>query len=108
MMTRFTVRVELHEAKPADYEPLHIAMSARGLNQTIIGHDGREFHLPPGEYNEISERTGEAVRAAARAAIKSIGKKGAILVTPSRGRLWSGLDEVEDIEEDWVSELLGA
>ena len=67
-MTRFTVRVELHEANEEDYERLHVEMENRGLGRTIRGGDGRDFQLPPAEYNDISNRTPETVRADARAA----------------------------------------
>jgi len=100
-VTRFTVRVELHRADEQDYEALHDEMYLRGFGRTIISSAGLEFSLPTAEYNEISSRTPQEVRADARAAISAIGKKGAVLVTPSeRGRWWSGLDEVEDTDEE--------
>lgn len=97
-MTRFTVRVELHGT--TDYEPLHDAMASRGFTRTIKGKDGREFQLPPGEYNEISSRSGPEIRADVWNTIKAIGQKGAVLVTPSTGRWWIGLDEVEDSDDE--------
>lgn len=97
-MTKFTVRIELHDTD--DYEPLHEQMERREFLRTIEANDGSVYHLPPGEYNQISDRTAREVRAAATAAIRATGKKGAILVTPSSGRYWRGLDEVEHDEED--------
>ncbi|MGC1301464.1 MAG: hypothetical protein WA840_03725 [Caulobacteraceae bacterium] len=97
-MTKFTVRIELH--KTDDYEPLHKEMANRGFTRTIESNTGSVYHLPPGEYNEISTRTGPEVRAEAVAAIRAIKKKGAVLITPSGGRFWQGLDEIEYDEDD--------
>lgn len=97
-MIKFTVRIELHETN--DYSPLHEQMEQRGFLRTIEATNGSIYSLPPGEYNEISDRTGKEVRSDAVAAIRAINERGAVLVTPSNGRFWQGLDEVDYDEED--------
>lgn len=99
-MTKFTVRVELHDAENSDYERLHEEMERRGFARKIIGNDQRIFQLPPGEYNLIGDFRPQEVRDLAWGALPCVGKTGRILVTPSRGRWWIGLDEVENTDEE--------
>lgn len=94
MNDRFTTRVLLHDADDDDYETLHEAMEDEGFTRTLEGNDGIEYHLPQAEYNRIGNLTGEDVRSAAVRAAKTTGKKHAVLVTPSSGRYWTGLDKV--------------
>lgn len=98
-MDKFTVRVELHglHHEHASYGLLHAEMEKEGFSRIIVGNDGKEYDLPPGEYNKLGRYTGEQIRqSAARAASATV--KGtkfafAILVTPSTGRYWQGLQE---------------
>lgn len=96
MEDRFTTRVLLHNAESEDYENLHEFMEAEGFTRTIISDSGIEYHLPDAEYNLIGNYTGDTVRTMAKAAANKTKKKNAVLVTPSNGRHWSGLDKVED------------
>lgn len=91
-MPRFTVRVELHNARmEEDYERLHAAMEARGFERTITGSDGIAHHLPTAEYNYDGAGSREDVLALAKAASQTTGKTSSILVTESNGRTWHNL-----------------
>ncbi|GBR35570.1 type V toxin-antitoxin system endoribonuclease antitoxin GhoS [Gluconobacter kondonii] len=92
-MPRFTVRVELHNAQPQDYELLHEEMLKFHFKRTIEGTDGTIYKLPTAEYNIISADTGEEVRSNAFQATKNIGKYASVLVTKSDGIFWINLDE---------------
>ncbi len=93
-MTRFTTRVELHDADSDDYETLHNEMALAGFTRTIISDSGIEYHLPPGEYNLLSNDTGDHVRLLATNAAIATSKKYSIIVTPSDGRYWINLQQV--------------
>ena len=94
-MASFTVRVELHGVRHDDdiYEVLHSAMAREGFSRTILGGDGKTYHMPPAEYNLIANQTSDNVRAAAVRAAAVTKKRAAVLVTEGT-RCWQGLDEV--------------
>ncbi len=51
-MSRFTTRVELHNARSYDdYARLHAQMEGRGFTRTIQGDDGVRYQLPSAEYD---------------------------------------------------------
>lgn len=54
-MSTFMVRVELHGAKPEDYEALHEKMEYAGYQRTITADSGREYQLPDAEYRRYSK-----------------------------------------------------
>lgn len=91
-MPTFTVRVELHNANPVNYETLHRAMARAGFSDEVQGEDGVIYHLPSGEYSmKDSSLSGREVREIARRAVMTTGKDAAILVTEGR-RFWAGLE----------------
>jgi hypothetical protein len=93
-MSRFTVRVELHEGTWDDYETLHHEMEQRGFERTITGENGETSHLPTAEYNFSGDiKRGDVLELADAAANKTDRKHG-ILVTESNGRTWRGLKKI--------------
>lgn len=93
-MSRFTIRVELHDATWDDYETLHQEMEQRGFERTITSDDGKIVHLPTAEYNFSGDsKRGDVLELADAAANKTKRKHG-ILVTESNGRTWRGLAKV--------------
>jgi len=90
-MTKFTTRVELINANSEDYDELHKEMEARNFSRTIISDDGKEYYLPPAEYNREGNYTREQTLAAAKSASSATGKKYRVLVTESNGRSWYNL-----------------
>lgn len=94
-MSRYTVRVELHNyPQESDYQKLHDGMAQRGFSRYIIDSEGTRYHLPLAEYNIESEEDKNEVLARAKIAAKKVGKQYSILVTRSAGRTWEGLDSV--------------
>ena len=89
----FVIRIELHHTH--DYDQLHVAMAARGMHRTITASSGEIYQLPTGTYYFPGESTGDAVRAAAVDAAKSIGHVNpAVLVVDSKNCFWQGLQTV--------------
>lgn len=92
-MPDFTTRVELHEARPSDYDVLHDAMEAEGFSRQITADDGVTYRLPTAEYIiSGAYRRAEVMEKARRAASKT-GKRYSILVTESAGWTLFGLEE---------------
>lgn len=98
-MKRFTTRVMLHFAdEQEDYTQLHTEMEKHGFTRTIISdEDNKEYKLPTAEYNYIGESTRSEVLNKAKIAAKATNHKYAILVTPTLGRTWIGLEEVKKV-----------
>lgn len=97
-MARFTARVELHDAVISDYEKLHHAMAAQGFTHTIVDDTtGLTYLLPPAEYNFIGPFTRDQVIERAELAAASTYKSYSILVTPSEGRIWVGLQQASQV-----------
>lgn len=94
-MTAFTVRVELHDGEPSDYETLHEEMEARGFSRTITSDKGITYHLPEAEYSIDGDLTIDEVLDRAKAAATATRKKFGILVTEATRQKWTGLDKVK-------------
>lgn len=54
-MSTYIIQVELHGAKPEDYETLHEKMEYAGYQRKIIGVSGTEYQLPDAEYRRYSK-----------------------------------------------------
>jgi hypothetical protein len=93
-MAAFTIRVELHNARPTDYGKLHAAMEAAGFSRQIRSDDGTVYFLPTAEYDLLGHFTRAEVLSKAKLAAGTVGKRFAILVTESKGRTWNGLKTV--------------
>ena len=91
-MARFTTRVELRKT-PRDYNALHDEMEGRGFTRTIKNSKGKEYHLPPAEYNYEGEKTEKEVLALAVEAASAVDNDFEILVTKSDGRTWHELKD---------------
>jgi ABC-type uncharacterized transport system YnjBCD substrate-binding protein len=96
IMSKFTVRIELHDAESDDYESLHEAMEDQGFSRTITGDNGVNYHLPWAEYTREGKLTIDQVLDDAQSAADTTGMANSVLVTESAGRRWSGLEPVED------------
>lgn len=94
-MNKFTTGVELHKHEEGDYDILHSAMEREGFTRTIVSDKGKEYHLPPAEYNKEGNFTIEQVKDSAKRAAAVTKKEFAVLVTESNGRSWYGLEEVK-------------
>jgi hypothetical protein len=90
-MSHFTVRVELHDTQPADYNTLHAAMVERGFSRLITSDEGRTYELPWAEYDRFGKFTTMQVLGIAQTAAASTSKKNSVLVTEVKSRAWSGL-----------------
>ena len=91
MMTGFTIRVVLEDAK-SDNHALHLAMKKIGFHRFITSADGTRHDLPPDEYHNEKDLTrADAMRWAARAAIET-GLKSSIQVTEFAERTWQNLN----------------
>lgn len=57
-MTRFMIRVELHNARlAAQYERLHALLAAQGIVNEIVADNGQRYQLPPAEYHYSGNAT---------------------------------------------------
>lgn len=93
-MTKFTVRVELRNSEDADYDELHKEMESAGFSRTItITDTGEIYDLPNAEYLFESDEEIDDVGILARNTASKIKPNPRILVTKSKGRWVSGLDE---------------
>lgn len=86
-MARFTIRVELHNARSGeDYETLHAEMAKEGFGRTIqFEGDPTVYHLPTAEYNYLGNIDTDDVRDLAKKAAARTGKQFSVLVTKSDG-----------------------
>jgi hypothetical protein len=94
-MAKFTIRVELHDAREEDYENLHAAMEKQGFSRTITDDDGVSYHLPPAEYNRLGQLTRDQVLESAKNAATATRLSFSILVSESEARMWWNLDKVK-------------
>jgi hypothetical protein len=87
----FTVRVELQDAGPADYDSLNQAMESYGFTRTLtlIGVD---YKLPTGEYVIAGNFTRQTAMSKAKSAAETVRPLFRVLLTESNGRLAYGLD----------------
>jgi hypothetical protein len=92
-VAQFTTRVELHDAKPADYDKLHIEMAKQGFARTVVGVDSsgasRRYHLPSAEYDSQSIQSCEQVRNLAKATADAVRSGAWVLVTEVASRSWN-------------------
>ena len=93
-MSSFTTRVELHDATYGDYMKLHEAMRKKGFSQLITSDSGNMYHLPTAEYDISGNFNRSEILDLAKESIKLSGRSGAVLVTETSGRTWSGLEKV--------------
>ncbi len=111
-MSRFTVRVELHEVNNMepdgdDYEKLHLAMQRKQYFRVIESGDHKWYHLPHAEYTVAWDVEVESVLEEAKSIVASVWKRFGVLITQSAGRQWVGLktatdDEVEELRNTGV------
>ncbi|MCM2547628.1 hypothetical protein [Burkholderia glumae] len=97
-MPKFTTRVVLHDIDQKShpsYTKLHAEMEKEGFTRTIFG-DGKDWHLPPAEYNYEGSITRAALLKKAQAAAVRVDKNYGVLITESveLGRIWHGLKPV--------------
>lgn len=90
-MSRFTTRVELHNATYQDYVNLHAYMSQEGFTNTLRGDDGTLYHLPPAEYELNANFTAAQVRDKARKAAARTQKSYAVVAVERGAAAWVGL-----------------
>lgn len=92
-MARFTVRIELRDADPADYDDLYEKMILEKFSKFITSDGGKLYSLPNAEYNYSSDtKTTDDVRDLAYNIAKEVNSRPAVLVTKSDDRSWQGLD----------------
>ena len=95
-MSKFMVRVELHDADAHDYDDLHDEMKAEGFKRSVEASDGLRYHLPPGVYRMKSKSKSACdVRELAAKAAASVKPKFAVVVCDGSTFAWQGLDKVE-------------
>lgn len=94
-MTRFTTRVELHDANGLHYEILHNAMAVQGFKRTITSDNGASYHLPTAEYDFDGLADLQQVLEKAKIAAATTQKRAAIIVTQAAARAWFGLDRAK-------------
>ncbi len=89
---KYTVRIELLDASPDDYDTLFSALRPEGFERTVPGGDGTRYRLPPEEYNYDAKATANDVMDAAKRAAARTGKEFRVLVTEVAGRVWHNLE----------------
>ena len=89
---KYTVRIELIDGSPADYETLSRAIGPEGFEHSVASNDGTRFRLPPGEYNYDAKATANDVLEAAKRAAGRTGHPFRVLVTEVAGRIWYNLE----------------
>ena len=94
-MAKFTTRVELINAVAEDYDTLHKEMEGKNFTRTIKSIDGKEYYLPPAEYNREGEYTTGQTLSAAKAAASVTKKQYRILVTKASERSWFNLEPIK-------------
>jgi hypothetical protein len=90
-MAHYTTRVELHNAREADYKTLQAEMEELGFTRTVVGHDGANYQLPAGEFNYEGEIPIDTVFDKARYAAETTDLEYEILVSEAVKRKWHGL-----------------
>jgi hypothetical protein len=90
-MSYFTVRVELHDARRADYNALHAAMAQKGFSRSLTSDDGRTYELPWAEFDCFAKLTAIQILGIVQEAASIAGDRNSILVTEVKSRAWSGL-----------------
>lgn len=80
-MSEFIVRVELHDAEPADYNLLHEAMEQARFLRSIRATDGIWYDLPTAEYFWRRPGGVDLVMDRAKRAADQTGRSFSLLVT---------------------------
>lgn len=93
-MAKFTVRIELHGGKVADYERLDPSMKAEGFEREILSGDGMRYVLPQAEYVYEGDASLKDMLAKVKIAGEASGLRFSALVTESKGRVWYGLKKI--------------
>lgn len=93
-MSDFTIRVELHNANPTDYETLHILMASIGCRREIGGSDASGSQgvwiLPSAEYDYTNASlTAFQVRDLVKSVSDRVRPDSWVLVTEVKNRAWS-------------------
>lgn len=71
-------------------------MEERGFAKTITSNDNVTYRLPDAEYNLIGTYTKEQVLDLVKEAVRTLtGKTAEILVTESKGRIWTNLEKID-------------
>lgn len=92
---QYTIRVELHDADWSHYVVLAQQLAARGITDVITADNGVRYTMPPAEYNYTGAADLQTVLNMAKAAANATGKRSAVLVTQSAGRMWDGLEKAK-------------
>jgi hypothetical protein len=92
-MSKFTVRIELHNAEMSDYTKLYATLEHEGFSD-IISSNTAKYKMPDGEYNIQGTYSVADILAKAKKAIASTTVKGSILVTKVEKRTWDNLKEI--------------
>jgi hypothetical protein len=90
-MAEFTIRVELHDADSKDYATLAANLATIRVTDVVTAGDGKRYKLPPAEYTYSGEIELNILYNAVDGKVKPVGRKYAIFITQSAGRIWSGL-----------------
>jgi len=93
-MTRFLVRIELHDASRDEYQDLYEKLAVHGFVDEIISENGK-WQLPPAEYLYEGESTTKQVWKIANTVAHEVVKKCAVFVVRSAGITFSGLDPLK-------------
>ncbi|EMR8965805.1 DUF2622 domain-containing protein [Yersinia enterocolitica] len=94
-MSRFTVRIELHNADSDEYESLHEKMEAKGYSREITATSGKTYRLPDAEYTYSSSTKDEgAVADDVQSIANSVKAKSGVMVTKSAGSAIRGLKTI--------------
>lgn len=91
-MSRFTIRVVLHNATFENYVDLAAKLASFGIRDIILADDGNWYELPPAEYTLEANATPEEVRALASQTAATVVPSYQVLVSQVQGsRVWQGL-----------------
>lgn len=95
-MTRFMIRIELHNARlAAQYERLHALLARHGMVNEIVADNGQRYRLPPAEYFCSGNVTHAWVLATAKQCAAQVDSSYSVVVTESTGTIaWDGLKQV--------------
>ncbi len=93
-MSKFIVRVEMHNATGQDYSSLHEAMRLAGYYGLIAGSDGHFYELPGGEYQTTSTASVTAVMEAAYNIAARIRPNPSVIASEYSAAAWKGLRKI--------------
>lgn len=96
-MPRYTIRIELLNAKREQYDAMYEHLDAVNIVDEFTDSEGVRYRLPPAEYTYDGplERA-EVIQLAKNAAAKvsKTSKDYRVLVTQSGGRTWYNLEKI--------------